>query len=1268
MTEPAALKHVPSPTATDASQQVAQVKGEARPPVQQEEAAKRNGVHSSGTISVASASARPQPAALAGDLAAAGCGPVNDANQLVAVLVASRGTNADLLRGLSQLSGSMKSGDPRRSFYEGRFSAQLHKAMSGLTPAQRSRAAARLASPAVAALLHTLREGVGPVRLGNRAATASAVSQIGQQLAKLQQRFGAGRAAEPTEKDFKQARKAVDDFARQFDSGRVGKSGKLDADQISSMQMGYRPLDNDELARNPASRMHGQVSRDFVEESPRNCYLLQHEDGRCEWLLSPQLEDAQDVLDSDQIAKLAAERLLQFCGGDAKACLAVSQAATESVAKAVDLDSAIITGEFPHVTGSRAGEGDPAVTTGRGVMKGQNALTGFVIRKAGDGNYQVIARRSEQLVDQNSRGGPIALNPNQSHWNTEVAVAVGADGRPRFEGAQYSFAAATHLGKVDDSQPASPDGIDSRAASAELLAQQERVSVFGDFAALPVNEDLVRASSGTSPAEMSEQLVAAGTLTSEQASGILDRIEFADIVDQEIAAIDINSERGIEELTEKVGNLASDLRLMQQDLLLKAQVWGAGLDQQQVVQLNTFLVRVADDLGGRAQRIEEVAAERAAALDDARGDINEVVSGALLARSENALSQARANVAAMHGIVDDIERNSSNDLSEGARQALNKLLRQVEERSSARQLDLDSARQGSGSAQQAPGPGARGQDLDRHSRAMGRALAAGQPLPQVHEQLSEAQLFRLQVDDLLRQHPELELHFSDFNSRHAAAIADLIAQGDWQRIESSFHDLDEQGRLQKLTSTITPAPQFDDPGFQHSYRGMGVASGNRTQGRHAANLAHSELVDGAGKTVFSGLRHGILDGYRIVPKQLARMSDDKLWQLIGDTLLDDRQWRDFVQQREGEIGSRNELQQSSFDLIRAGGDQVLQLAAERARTAANVNAARELATAAVLSNPVLRSQALINRQITVDLDSISLVTPDRLRGFIGAHGERTYLANQTAALNSLADRPFTVRIGDQYSDREVEVEVTLRPRMFNFGVNSYAVGTGGTRTLLKGFMGWDEADQMNRQSLASLIGDPDRIDEVGGEAGQLLSWLEGSDQGGQVPETVKATVSPNTGVDGSSERRASAFDDHARRAEAIRNVARQIKEIFSRRSHHRSGNEPYKLASRVALLSNLLGRSTCYNCKSGKDRTGHLDAAAKQLAVDAAAGRNPVPDAAPNQRRTTNFVLKTGNLEMQQHNTGLRGYKLFGVRALFAQLISPLARMMFSGDSKLVKS
>jgi len=47
--------------------------------------------------------------------------------------------------------------------------------------------------------------------------------------------------------------------------------------------------------------------------------------------------------------------------------------------------------------------------------------------------------------------------------------------------------------------------------------------------------------------------------------------------------------------------------------------------------------------------------------------------------------------------------------------------------------------------------------------------------------------------------------------------------------------------------------------------------------------------------------------------------------------------------------------------------------------------------------------------------------------------------------------------------------------------------------------------------------------------------------------------------------------------------------------HHEVGNEPYKLPTRLLALSNEIGATPAFNCKSGKDRTGQLHVEIRDL-------------------------------------------------------------------------
>ena len=105
--------------------------------------------------------------------------------------------------------------------------------------------------------------------------------------------------------------------------------------------------------------------------------------------------------------------------------------------------------------------------------------------------------------------------------------------------------------------------------------------------------------------------------------------------------------------------------------------------------------------------------------------------------------------------------------------------------------------------------------------------------------------------------------------------------------------------------------------------------------------------------------------------------------------------------------------------------------------------------------------------------------------------------------------------------------------------------------------------------------------------------------------------------------------------------------------YREAGNEPYKLASRVALLSHLLGGGTVFNCKSGKDRTAQLDAEVKFLAFQIRTSNGKVPK--PGRKRTnlekiqfaTFIFFDESRRKMQELNTGYGGSKLVGQPALY---------------------
>jgi hypothetical protein len=121
---------------------------------------------------------------------------------------------------------------------------------------------------------------------------------------------------------------------------------------------------------------------------------------------------------------------------------------------------------------------------------------------------------------------------------------------------------------------------------------------------------------------------------------------------------------------------------------------------------------------------------------------------------------------------------------------------------------------------------------------------------------------------------------------------------------------------------------------------------------------------------------------------------------------------------------------------------------------------------------------------------------------------------------------------------------------------------------------------------------------------------------------------------------------------AIQELSKQIALIWQSGSYQQAGRDPYKLATRLAMLSSLLGEATAFNCKSGKDRTAQLDVELKFLAFQIFSNNGHVPE--PDRERSTlerhqlaAFVFKDkSRTHMQVYNTGFMGSKLAGLAAL----------------------
>jgi hypothetical protein len=241
----------------------------------------------------------------------------------------------------------------------------------------------------------------------------------------------------------------------------------------------------------------------------------------------------------------------------------------------------------------------------------------------------------------------------------------------------------------------------------------------------------------------------------------------------------------------------------------------------------------------------------------------------------------------------------------------------------------------------------------------------------------------------------------------------------------------------------------------------------------------------------------------------------------------------------------------------------------------------------------------------------------------------------------------------------------------NYGVNQGAVtGVAGVHT--EEVSGWHVSDTLNDAALHSLFGG-NLTNIAGSRAGVLgerIGQLE-SRHRTDLQSALFALQSHNTSVLRSGGRnpeagnaRRMALEAEVKRLQSVPNdtstplgsaleLARQIGDIHREGAHRNAGSEPYKMPTRLAVLAGLLGVKVAFNCKSGKDRTGELDAEIKHFKLQmATTGKVPhyKRERTPEEIRHFHEVATNGgNFEMQQLNTGFTGYKLKGVGALYKQ-------------------
>lgn len=326
------------------------------------------------------------------------------------------------------------------------------------------------------------------------------------------------------------------------------------------------------------------------------------------------------------------------------------------------------------------------------------------------------------------------------------------------------------------------------------------------------------------------------------------------------------------------------------------------------------------------------------------------------------------------------------------------------------------------------------------------------------------------------------------------------------------------------------------------------------------------------------------------------------------------------------VGDPDGAHRTAFTGVRHGVHSAWGIRDANARAAANARRAEEAVIAAFLAkfdapgNPQDLPAQGEDGTTTVDLKltSVSLLTPGSARHFYARGSdkdERRMLMDQSAAWESVEQNGVEF----QFKGRTVKI----RPHVlkFNFGVNEGAINKV-FRLTPNMFGGWDISKQMNRAAISAL----------GEEVNAFLH-----------------------------------SDADQRTKDAALTLFSQCQRVLDNKAERKDSHDAFKVAARVAVLSNLIGKVPCWNCKSGKDRTGQMDVECKFLATLIARGE-PIPEpgkrlSKEHQTLLRSIALEGGNFEIQKMNTAIAGFKTGSINSVTERLGGSAYRQFHRGGS-----
>ncbi len=449
---------------------------------------------------------------------------------------------------------------------------------------------------------------------------------------------------------------------------------------------------------------------------------------------------------------------------------------------------------------------------------------------------------------------------------------------------------------------------------------------------------------------------------------------------------------------------------------------------------------------------------------------------------------------------------------------------------------------------------------------------------------------------------------------------------------------------------------------------LGRNSHSTTEHLHAVNTSRTEVKVGE-KTLFNGTRHATVSAYDLFPDGISRMGWTRQQKMARDLISSkmpsaasaypgdpnsvpnlasatelDKKWAAAMKAigTDSEPDDPKQVSEQGINIFikKAMNDPEF---CELLRRRVAVNRAREIFIATVSGNPKLLQRIAEGKP--VDFNCFSMITPDPLRNFLAKLIPSKFrkfdeLSMRREEVQAWKDLQEEIEFGNcQINGKTVQAKI----HTFSIGVNELSLGLNNK--VSRAFAsGWNMVEDQNEQNIIELIGNP------------ADCLKEAPIFGGQVSRRLTSLLDENSESSTTAARRVEIN----REITEIETLTRQIATMWQSREYRYAGGNPYKLISRMALLSDRLESGTAFSCKSGVDRTAQADLEIKLLAVQCehrshadshvsvSTGIQKQSVVPPYTERTDfekyqllSFIYKDkSRTALQRYNTGFEGSKL----------------------------